>query len=40
MAHTEILKPRNLHISLKEQGLAQLIVFSYYPPDFTHKIIV
>ena len=27
MAHTEILKPRTLHISLKGQGLAQLIVF-------------
>ena len=34
MAHTEILKPRTLHISLKGQGLAQLIVFS----QFTHQI--
>ena len=31
MAHMEILKPRTLHISLKGQGLSQLI-------EFTHQI--
>ena len=34
MAHTEIMKPRTSHVSLKGQGLVQLLAFSQLPIRF------
>ena len=38
MAQTEKLSPRTLYITLKGQGLSQLIVLASYLSDLIHKI--
>ena len=38
MANTENLQPGILHICLKGQGFAQLIVLAFYLSDFIYKM--